>query len=82
MKKYPQMLQADFALNVLRISRLHLIAVEQGRRRVSAELAARWLAALAPEAKLDMFGELPALKQNIRTVKKLRKVSPETFKAA
>ena len=27
MKKYPQMLQADFALNVLRISRLHLIAV-------------------------------------------------------
>jgi transcriptional regulator with XRE-family HTH domain len=74
MKKHPCLLQADFAI-MLGISRLHLIAIEQGRRRASAELAARWLAALAPEAKLDMFGDLPVVKRRARAFKRLQKAA-------
>ena len=56
-KKFPQMPQADFAVTS-GITRLHLIAIEQGRRIPSRGLALRWIAALGPEAKLGMFGDV------------------------
>jgi DNA-binding XRE family transcriptional regulator len=78
--RYPHLSQQAFAKR-LGITRLHLIAVERGRRRPSVELALRWLA-LLPEARLSMFGDLPLVEGRIRALKKLQKVSPETFKAA
>jgi DNA-binding XRE family transcriptional regulator len=77
-KHYPAMLQREFAEQKLGVSRLHMLSIERGRRTPSVELALRWLAALAPEARLDMFGPLPVVEERVRL---LQKVSP-TFKAA
>ena len=77
-QKYPHLLQRDFA-KLLGITRLHLIAVEQGYRRPSLDLVLRWLELLRPEARLSMFGEIPGVTAR---VKQLQKLPPETFKAA
>jgi transcriptional regulator with XRE-family HTH domain len=80
--KYPGMLQRDFADNLLGVTRLHMTNIEQGRRRPSVELMMRWLAALAPEARIEMFGTLPLIESRIRALQKLEKVAPSIFKAA
>ena len=80
-KKFPNIKQRDFAV-MIGITRLHLTAIEMGRRTPSMELALRWLAVLAPEAKLEMFGPLPVVQERIKALKQLQKVSPEVFKAA
>jgi DNA-binding XRE family transcriptional regulator len=80
-QKFPGMMQREFAAK-LGITRLHLTSIEMGRRTPSMELALRWLAALAPEARLDMFGPLPIVEERIRTLKQLQQVAPETFRAA
>jgi DNA-binding XRE family transcriptional regulator len=77
-QKYPTLLQRDFA-KLLGITRLHLIAVEQGYRRPSLDLVLRWLELLKPEARLSMFGEIPGVTARL---KQLQKLPPETFKAA
>ena len=69
---YPAMLQKDFA-KLLGITRLHMTAIEMGRRRASLDLALRWLALLAPEARLGMFGELPVVEEHIRAVRRLQR---------
>ena len=79
--RYPDMTQQDFA-KLLGITRLHLISIERGRRRPSTELVLRWLAVLAPQARLSMFGDLPLVEERLRMLKRLQKVSPETFRAA
>jgi len=79
--RYPDMTQQDFA-KLLGITRLHLISIERGRRRPSTELVLRWLAVLAPQARLSMFGDLPLVEERIRMLKRLQKVAPETFRAA
>ena len=80
-KRYPNMLQRDFA-KILGITRLHMTAIEQGRRTPSLELALRWIAALAPQARIEMFGPLPVVEERIRAIKRLKKLSPKTFAAA
>ena len=80
-KLYPGMMQRDFAAKI-GITRLHLTSIEMGRRAPSLELALRWLAVLAPEARLDMFGPLPVVEERVRLIKRLQEVSPEFFKAA
>lgn len=65
----------------LGVTRLHVLAVEMGRRGPSMDLALRWLVALAPEARLDMFGPLPLIEERFRLIKRLKEISP-TFKAA
>jgi transcriptional regulator with XRE-family HTH domain len=72
------MMQKDFAVK-LGITRLHMTSVEQGRRAPSIELVARWLAVLAPEARIGMFGPLPIVEERVRAIKQLQEVSPETF---
>lgn len=79
--KYPHLKQKEFAV-MLGVTRLHLYAVESGRRQPSMELALRWIQALAPEAKLEMFGSVPALEAQVRQVKTLAEVSPEYYQAA
>ena len=78
---YPDMRQKDFAAK-LGITRLHMTAIEMGRRRPSLDLALRWLALVAPHGRLDMFGELPVVEGHLRALKKLQEVSPEIFQAA
>ena len=78
--RYPDMTQADFAMQ-LGITRLHLVSIERGRRRPSMELVLRWLA-LLPEARLDMFGDLPVVERRIRMLGLLQQVSKKTYKAA
>ena len=78
---YPKMMQRDFAA-MLGITRLHMSAIEAGRRSPSMELALRWLEVLAPEARMDMFGPLPVIEERIRAIKRLKELSPETFEAA
>jgi len=80
-QKYPGMMQRDFAAKI-GITRLHLTSIEMGRRAPSLELALRWLAVLAPEARLDMFGPLPVVEERVRLIKRLQEVSPEFFRAA
>ena len=79
--KYPDMTQGDFA-KLLGITRLHVLSIERGRRRPSMELILRWLALLAPEARLDMFGDLPVVERRIRMLGQLQQVASRTFKAA
>ena len=79
--KYPDLMQRDFAKR-LGVTRLHMTAIEMGRRRPSVELALRWLALLAPEARLSMFGDVPVIAGRIAAMKRLQKLSPEFFKAA
>ena len=67
---------------LLGITRLHMTSIEVGRRQPSLELALRWLALLAPEARLDMFGPLPVVEERVRLIKQLQQVAPEFFKAA
>ena len=78
---YPGVMQRDFAA-ILGITRLHLTSIEQGRRTPSLDLALRWLQALAPEARLDMFGPLPVVEERVRQIKRLQELSPEFFQAA
>jgi DNA-binding XRE family transcriptional regulator len=78
---HPEMMQRDFAA-LLGITRLHMTSIEMGRRTPSVELALRWLALLAPHARLEMFGPLPVVEERVRLIKQLQKVSPEIFKAA
>jgi transcriptional regulator with XRE-family HTH domain len=73
--------QNDFA-KALGVSRLHLLAIERGRRRPSPELAVRWLEMLAPEARLRMFGDVPLIEGRIAAVRRLEQLSPKFFKAA
>lgn len=80
-QRYPGMFQKDFA-KLLGITRLHMTAIETGRRTPSIELALRWIEVLAPEARLEMFGPLPVVEERIRAIKRLREISPETFEAA
>jgi DNA-binding XRE family transcriptional regulator len=80
-KHYPDMMQRDFAA-LLGITRLHMTSIEKGRRTPSILLALRWLALLAPEARLEMFGPLPVVEDRVRALKRLQEVSPEIFKAA
>jgi DNA-binding XRE family transcriptional regulator len=80
--KYPYGTQVAFAEQQLGITRAHLISIEQGRREPSLDLALRWIAALAPEARIEMFGPLPIVEERIRAIKRLQAISPETFKAA
>lgn len=79
--KYPRLTNIEFAA-LLGITRLHLNAIEQGRREPSLDLALRWLDVLAPHARMEMFGPLPVVEERIRAIKRLQAVSPETFKAA
>jgi transcriptional regulator with XRE-family HTH domain len=79
--KYPGMMQRDFADKLLGVTRLHMTNVEQGRRRPSVELMLRWLDALAPEARIEMFGTLPLIERRIRALQKLQKVAPSLFAA-
>lgn len=79
--KFPQMMQRDFA-KFLGITRLHMTSIEQGRRSPSLELAIRWLQALAPEARMEMFGPLPLVEARIRALKRLQEIAPKFFKAA
>jgi len=78
---FPEVLQKDFAKK-LGITRLHMSAVEMGRRRPSLDLTLRWMALLAPKARLEMFGHLPVVEERVRALKKLQEVSPEFFQAA
>jgi transcriptional regulator with XRE-family HTH domain len=78
---YPGMMQRDFAA-IIGVTRLHLTSIEQGRRVPSLDLVLRWLAALAPEARLDMFGPLPVVEERLRLIKRLQEVSPEFFNKA
>ena len=78
---HPGLLQRDFAA-MIGITRLHMTAIEMGRRQPSMELALRWIAALAPYARMEMFGPLPVVEERIRAIKRLRELSPETFEAA
>jgi len=80
-QKYPGMMQRDFAA-LVGITRLHLTSIEMGRRTPSMELAMRWLTALAPEARLEMFGPLPVVEERIKALKQLQQIAPETFRAA
>jgi DNA-binding XRE family transcriptional regulator len=80
-EKFPALKQRDIA-KLLGITRLHMTAVETGRRPASLELAVRWLNLLRPEAKVWMFGPLPVAEEKIRTFKKLQKIAPEFFRAA
>jgi DNA-binding XRE family transcriptional regulator len=80
-ERYPDLMQRDFA-QMLGITRLHMTSIEMGRRTPSTELALRWLALLAPQARLEMFGPLPVVEERVRALKRLQEVSPETFKAA
>jgi DNA-binding XRE family transcriptional regulator len=80
-RRYPDLTQEGFA-EQLGITRLHLISIERGRRRPSMELILRWLALLAPEARLDMFGDLPVVKKRIHMLAQLQKASSKTFQAA
>jgi transcriptional regulator with XRE-family HTH domain len=77
-KKYPDMLQRDFA-KLLGVTRLHLISIEQGYRRPSVDLVLRWLELLKPEARLSMFGDIPDVTTRL---KQLQKLSPKIFEAA
>ena len=67
---YPEMSQDDFA-KMLGITRLHLVSIERGRRRPSTELVLRWLALLAPDATLAMFGDLPTVEKRISELKRI-----------
>ena len=80
-ERYPLLMQRDFAAQ-LGITRLHMTSIEMGRRTPSVELALRWLALLAPEARLEMFGPLPVVEERVKALKHLQEVSPETFRAA
>jgi DNA-binding XRE family transcriptional regulator len=80
-ERYPDLMQRDFA-QMLGITRLHMTSIEMGRRTPSTELALRWLALLAPQARLEMFGPLPVVEERVRALKRLQEVSPETFRAA
>lgn len=80
-KLHPEMMQRDFA-KLLGITRLHMTSIEKGRRRPSIELALRWLTLLAPDARLDMFGELPVVEERVRLIKNLEKIAPKVFEAA
>jgi DNA-binding XRE family transcriptional regulator len=75
-KKYPDMMQRDFAQK-LGITRLHMISIEVGRRTPSLELALRWLALLAPEARIEMFGPLPIIEERLRLIKQLQRLNPK-----
>jgi transcriptional regulator with XRE-family HTH domain len=75
-RRFPNLMVRDFAA-MLGVTRLHLTNVERGRRRPSADLVLRWLALLAPEARLSMFGDLPVIEERIRALKKLQQVSPK-----
>jgi len=79
--KYPELKQKEFAA-LLGVSRLHHTAIESGRRVPSLDLALRWLALLAPEAKLDMFGPMPRLEARLRDLRTLQRLSPEFCSAA
>ena len=78
---FPEVLQKDFAKK-LGITRLHMSAVEMGRRRPSLDLTLRWMALLAPKARLDMFGHLPVVEERVRALKRLQELSPDFFQAA
>jgi DNA-binding XRE family transcriptional regulator len=80
-ERYPGLMQRDFAAQ-LGITRLHMTSIEMGRRTPSVELALRWLALLAPQARLEMFGPLPVVEERVRALKRLQEVSPEIFQAA
>ena len=80
-KKYPDMTQGDFG-KLLGITRLHVLSVERGRRRPSMELVLRWLALLAPEARLDMFGDLPVIEKRIRMLRAAPESLPANLQAA
>ena len=80
--KYPGMMQRDFAEKILGVTRLHMTNIEHGRRRPSVDLMLRWLRALGPEARIEMFGTLPSIEGRIRELRKLQKVAPSLFKAA
>jgi transcriptional regulator with XRE-family HTH domain len=79
-KKYPDMSDTEFA-KMLGVTRLHVISVERGRRSPSADLVLRWLDALTPYATLAMFGDLPVVKERLRTLKRIEKVAPKAFAA-
>lgn len=78
---YPNMKKREFAAK-LGITRLHVNAIERGRRRPSLDLALRWLALLAPKGRLEMFGDVPAVMESVRRFKRLQQASPQTLKAA
>jgi transcriptional regulator with XRE-family HTH domain len=78
--KFPHLLQRDFA-DKLGITRLYMSNIERGRRRPSVELALRWLALLAPEARIHMFGSVPVIEAQLALIKRLQQVSP-VFEAA
>jgi DNA-binding XRE family transcriptional regulator len=80
-KHYPDMTQREFALKI-GITRLHLIAIEQGYRRPSANLVLRWLEMLAPEARLSMFGDVPEVVARFNDFMRLQKAYPHIFQAA
>jgi hypothetical protein len=80
-KYFPGVLQKDVA-KMLGITRLHLIAVEQGYRRPSTNLVLRWLELLAPDARLSMFGDVPATMKRFEEFFRLQKNYPKIFKAA
>ena len=80
MRKQKGFGQAYFAKQ-LGVTRLHLTAIEMGRRRPSLELAIRWLVLLAPEARLRMFGDLPIIERRLRLLLEMQKVSPQTIAA-
>jgi len=60
----------------------HLLSIEQGRRTPSPALAVRWIEALGPPARLEMFGPLPELEAAVKTTKHLQRVEPSFYEAA
>ena len=74
-KSFPDMSRSTFAQR-LGISRMHLLAVERGRRRASIDLVLRWLTIL-PEARLDMFGGLPTIERRIHLLRQIQQISSQ-----
>jgi transcriptional regulator with XRE-family HTH domain len=78
-KHYPGVTLADFG-KLIGITRLHVVAVERGRRRPSMDLLLRWLS-LLPGARFDMFGDLPTIEKRVRMLRKIQQISPKAFAA-
>lgn len=81
-QRFPSMLQRDFAEKILGITRLHMTSIEQGRRRPSAELVLKWLAALGPDARLSMFGTVPTIERRLALLQQVQRAAPDAFKTS
>jgi len=79
-QKFPNQ-RKEFAAKI-GIVPAHMLSIEQGRRPPSPELAVRWIEALGPPARLEMFGPLEELDRAIATIKHLKRVEPAFYDKA